>query len=230
MDLEGLKPQIEAELGGTQLQLSDQTKNAFLEDALLEIGDDDSKVTPEFITRKANLLKSMNGQLHADVSTQVEEYKKNLPNKVEEPSKGDEGKGGEQGKKGGEEEPQYVKDLKAKIEKFESDQKQRDSQAAKDAVRDSVKKAFEAKQKEAKLEVNKYILKNVIRDLNIPDENPNASVLTNTIEREYNKAMKESGLINNDSPHHGLAEGSKGKSAVENFFAHKAKKEGWAKK
>lgn len=76
MDKEALISKLKNQLGSTQL--SERTIGVYA-DTLLASFKDDSVYTDDFIKTQAGFLKSMNGQLHSDVSAQVEEYKRNNP-------------------------------------------------------------------------------------------------------------------------------------------------------
>lgn len=221
MDKEELIPKFTEALGGTQLQLSEQTMDGFYEEVLAEVGTDDAKVTDEFLGRKVNYLKTLNGQLHADVSKQVDEYKKMNPHEKQDPPKSKPIKSVESDE---------VVALKKQVDDMQAAQKSRDFETAKNAIKESVKNNFEANQKKAGLKVNPYFLKQTIRDLKLPDEIEKADLglLTKQLETDYSKAMKEADFDQKGSPLFGKnAGGGKGKSAVDSYFESKKLKEGW---
>ncbi len=76
MDKEELISKLKNQLGSTQL--SERTIGVYA-DTLLASFKDDSVYTDDFIKTQAGFLKSMNGQLHSDVSAQAEEYKRKNP-------------------------------------------------------------------------------------------------------------------------------------------------------
>ena len=76
MELEELKSKFEEKLGSTKLQLSEQTLSEVLQDALAEIGDDDTRLTDDFLTRKVNLAKKIDGQINFDVSQRIKDWEK----------------------------------------------------------------------------------------------------------------------------------------------------------
>ena len=225
MEKEELIPKFTEALGSTQLQLTEQTMDGFYEEVLAEVGDDDAKVNDAFIERKINFLKKINGQLHADVSTQVEAYKKSTskvdPTKPIDPPKP---------KKG---ESEDVAALRKEIETMKSAQKTKETENAKNAIKDSVKSSFEANQKKANLAVNPYFLKQTLRDLKLPEDISTVDVdkLAKQLETEYNKALKEADFEGKGTPRFKKeAGGVKGKTAVEDYFAKKKIKEHWDKK
>ena len=79
MELEELKSKFEEKLGSTKLQLSEQTLSEVLQDALAEIGDDDTRLTDDFLTRKVNLAKKIDGQINFDVSQRIKDWEKQNP-------------------------------------------------------------------------------------------------------------------------------------------------------
>lgn len=225
MEKEELIPKFTEALGSTQLQLTEQTMDGFYEEVLAEVGDDDAKVNDAFIERKVNFLKKMNGQLHADVSTQVEAYKKSM-SKVDPPKPTDPPKP----KKG---ESEEVAALRKEVEEMKAAQKSKETENAKNAIKDSIKNSFEANQKKANLTVNPYFLKQTLRDLKLPEDIATADVdkLAKQLETEYNKALKEADFEGKGTPKFKKeAGGAKGKTAVEDYFAKKKIKEHWDKK
>jgi hypothetical protein len=94
---------------------------------------------------------------------------------------------------------------------------------------------LKAKFKDAGLEVNDYILKQTLRDLEIPEveegEKVDEDELISKMERAYFKNLKAAGLGKEDTgkARYGNRGGGKGESAADRFFAKKAKKEGWKK-
>lgn len=223
MEKEALISKFTDALGSTQLQLTEQTMDGFYDEVHAEVGDDDAKVTDEFVTRKVNFLKKLNGQLHADVSVQVENYKKLNPYK--DPNPADPPKP----KKDSEE----IADLKKEIETIKSAQKTKETESAKNAIKESIKNGFEANQKKANLKVNPYFVKQTLRDLELPEDLAKADVdkLTKQFETDYNKAMKEADFEGKGTPMFKKETGGpKGKTAVEDYFAKKKLKEHWDKK
>ena len=84
MEREELLELVQKELGDTQLTLSERTINGELDDSLSDFGDD-ADANAKAVTRIANRLKRLDGQLHADVAEQVSVYKKSIKGSVEKP-------------------------------------------------------------------------------------------------------------------------------------------------
>ena len=214
---------------GKQLSpsLSEESINGELDDALEDITDDE-EANKKVVARLAKRLLRMDGNIHNNVSKQVSDYKKAHP-KQQQKAKGNDGGEGKDGDKS-----EYQK-LLERIEAMEEAQKQKSEQAAKDAILSDVKKGFKAKFKDAGIDVNDYIFRQTLRDLEIPEVEEGEKVkvgdLVKALERDYYKNLKEAGLDKKDTskPRFGSRDGSKGESAADRFFARKGKKEGWKK-
>ena len=87
MEREELKELVNKALGSTQLKLSERTINEELDDVLGDFGDNEEANT-KLVERVANRLKRMDGNLHADVSKEVREYKENAEKKLKEGTEG----------------------------------------------------------------------------------------------------------------------------------------------
>jgi len=221
--LQQVNESIEAD--GKQLSpsLSEESINGELEDALEDITEDEEN-NKKVVARLARRLLRMDGNIHSNVSKEVSDYKKAHPSAQKKPKDGD-------GKKN--EEKSELQQLLERIERMENAQKEKSEADAKNAVVADVEKAFKAKFKEAGVEVNGYIFRQTLRDLEIPDadEKVNTTALVRALEKEYYKNLKEAGLDKKDTskPRFGSRDGGKGESAADRFFARKAKKEGWKK-
>ena len=234
MEREELLQQVNESLenDGKQLSstLSEETINGELDEALEDIGDDE-EANKKVIGRLAKRLLRMDGNLHSNVSREVTAYKnahpKPAPNPAPNPKDGEKG--------GNEDNDAYAKLLK-RVEAMEEAQKQRDTQAAKDATVADVKKGLLAKFKDANIEVNQYILKQTLRDMEIPEteDGKKADVdgLVKATETAYYKNLKEAGLDKKDTgrSRRGNFYGGKGKSQLDAMFEKKKAKEGWGQK
>ena len=229
MEREELLQQVNAsiEADGKQLSpsLSEASIDGELDDALEDITDDEEN-NKKVVARLARRLLRMDGNIHSNVSREVADYKKRSkpdPKDPKEPKEDDD------------DTPSWAKALLARVDAMEEAQKQRVEAAAKDAVLSDVKKGFKAKFKDAGLEVNDYIFRQTLRDLDIPSEEDgekvDVGVLVKTLERAYIKNLKEAGLgkEKTSQPRFGSRDGGKGESAADRFFSRKAKKEGWGK-
>ena len=222
--LQQVNESIEADGKNLSPSLSEESINGELDDALEDITDDEEN-NKKVVARLAKRLLRMDGNIHSNVSKEVNAYKNAHPKGQEKPKNGEDG---------GEKKTTEEK-LLARIEAMEEALKQKSETEAKDAIVDDVKKGFKAKFKDAGLEINDYIFRQTLRDLEIPEqkegEKVNVAGLVKTLEREYIKNLKEAGLDKKDTPkpRYGSRDGGKGESAADRFFARKAKKEGWKK-
>lgn len=229
MEREELLQQVNESISadGKQLSpsLSEESINGELDDALEDITDDEEN-NKKVVSRLAKRLLRMDGNIHSNVSKQVNDYKKAHPSTQKKPKDGEGGGDGE--------ETDYQKLLK-RVEAMENAQKQKTEADAKDAVVADVKKGFKAKFKDAGLEINDYIFSQTLRDLEIPEVEEGGKVnvgdLVKTLERDYYKNLKEAGLGKEETgkSRFGSRGGGKGESAADRFFARKGKKEGWKK-
>lgn len=218
MEREELLGLVNAELGETQLTLSERTINEELDDSLADFGDDE-EVNKGIVTRIANRLKRMDGNLHSDVSTQVEAYKKNYkptPKPAPKP-------------KPAEEESEALKEMRAELAALKAESEARKKGEARENVLKEVRKGLEAKFDKAGMKTNSFFMRGALNKLEIPEENADVDTLVAKAEKFYNADMKEAGVEPDQKPRYGGG-GGKGSNAASDFFARKAKKEGWEKK
>lgn len=194
MDREELKTRINDALGSTKLTLSERTVNDFIDDALVGITDDD--VTDDFVTRKANMLKSIDGNLHSDVSEQIKVYMDKLPKQKEpdrEPEPKDDTKPQEPDDNGVSKE---IEELKKRLQSFEDDRKKADEAKKREKELAELRDAFTARFDEAGAKVNTYILRQTLRDF---DGDGSMSEKVKSLEDKYYENLKEAGF-DYDSP------------------------------
>lgn len=230
MEREELLQQVteSIEADGKQLSpsISEESINGELDDALEDITEDEEH-NKKVVTRLAKRLLRIDGNIHSNVSREVKAYKSAHPKQQDEIKPKD-------GEKNEVPDEKYQA-LLDRLTAMEAAQKQRDEQDAKDAIVGNVKKGLKAKFKDAGLEVNDYILKQTLRDLEIPEveegEKVDEDELISKMERAYFKNLKAAGLGKEDTgkARYGSRGGGKGESAADRFFAKKAKKEGWKK-
>ena len=233
MEREELLQQVteSIEADGKQLSpsISEESINGEIDDALEELTDDDEH-NKKVVARLAKRLLRIDGNIHSNVSREVKAYKSAHPK-----SSDDTPKDGEKKEEPATDMPDWAKALVSRIDQMEETRKTRDEQDAKDAISANVKKGLRAKFKDAGLEVNDYILKQTLRDLEIPEveegEKVDEDELISKMERAYFKNLKAAGLGKEDTgkARYGNRGGGKGESAADRFFAKKAKKEGWKK-
>jgi hypothetical protein len=231
MEREELLQQVteNIEADGKQLSpsLSEESINGELDDALEDIGEDE-EANKKLIAKLAKRLLRMDGNIHSNVSREVKEYKK----KASAPVQAQDTKGAETND---DETPSWAKALLARVDAIEESRKAKEVTDAKDAAVAAVKKGLRAAFKSAEVEVNEYIYKQTLRDLEIPEveegEEVNVDSLVKKMERAYYRNLKEAGLDKKDTgkSRFGSREGSSSESAADRFFAKKGKKEGWRK-
>lgn len=222
MEREELLEQVNAELGETRLTLSERTINEELDDMLEEFGDD-AEANSKLVKRIATRLKRMDGNLHSDVSAEVKKWKQaNKPKSKPEPHGN---------KEDDDETPDYIKKLNARLDAMEEARKREQADKAKNAIEKSVKESLTTKMKDAGLEVNAFFLKTAMQKVRIPDEDADVAELVEKLEKQYNADLKEAGVENKKGkPARGEGlNGKSGSQGVDDYFAKKAKREGWSK-
>lgn len=232
MEKEELRTKIDEALGSTQLQLSEQTWDKYLTRTVAGIKDD-AEVTDEFITGEVEWLKTLNGQLHADVAKENNAYKAALEEKLKAAgrtvSTGSAGK--DAGAAGGENEA--LAQMRKELDELKAERAAAKDAATKKELLDSVEKGLKDKLKAAGIEANGYFIKQVKKELEIPksdgDTSPDVDELVGKAEKAYFKSLKEAGLEATASPQGGRKNGKGGSSAVDAYFKKKGLKEGWKK-
>lgn len=232
MEREELRNMIDESLESSQttLTLSDETINGELDDELEGVTDD-AQVDDNFVNRIVKRLTRMDGNLHKDVSTQVNIWKKSHPSGRKpasvQKSKDDDGGEGES------EELRLLKSLSTRMEAIERQRKAEAEKNAKDAVFGKVEADLKAKFDKAGIEVNRYVFRQTLRDLEIPEVKdggkPDTNALVKEMERNYYKNLKEAGFDGKGTPRRGSTAAQTGKSVADRFFSRKAKREGWEK-
>lgn len=221
MEREELLNQVTAELGEYHLTLSERTINEELDDVLGDFGDDE-EANKGIVTKVANRLKRMDGNLHSDVSTQVKKWKeknadKPKPNPTPKKDEGDDV-------------PDYIKKITDRLDAMETARKQEKTEQAKNAVVKSVKEGLTAKMKGAGIEVNSFFLGTAMQKLEVPEENADVDALVEKLEKLYNADLKSAGVEPKPTkPQHGGQGGKGSNKAMDDYFARKAKREGWSK-
>lgn len=226
MDLESLKTKV-TEAGGTQFSALSQKTVDHLLGREIARNSDDEYYTEDVISGLVEDLKTMDGNLHFEVGKKNTEYKTSFEKKWREEHP--------ETKPTGQEDDKLAKILEKmeaqekKLQEMEDKRKEAEKNASKNEVLKAVKKSLNEKFEQAGVNANAYILGQTLRDIEIPDENANVAELAKGMEKAYYKNLKEAGL-DFDGPRGGGSGGGKGKSAADDYFAKKAKKEGWGKK
>ena len=145
--------------------LSQKTINEELDDVLEDFGDDEA-ANAKLVTKLANRLKRMDGNLHKNVSDEIKKSKEEAERKKKEEE--EERKRKEAGK---DDDPddKYSK-LLEKLEALEKANTERDKKAARKATIESVKAGLKDKFDKANLEMNDFFLDTALSKLEIPDD------------------------------------------------------------
>lgn len=194
MTREELLALVNKEVDTTKFKsLSQKTINEELDDVLEDLGDDEA-ANAKFVTKLANRLKRMDGNLHKNVSDEIKKSKEEAERKKKEEE--EERKRNEAGK---DEDPddKYSK-LLEKLEALEKANEERDKKAARNATIESVKAGLKDKFDKANLEMKNYFLNAAIAKLEIPDKDVDIDDLVSKAEKiytaEYKEATGENGI------------------------------------
>lgn len=161
--------------------LSQKTINEELDDSLEDFGDDESE-NDKIVTRLANRLKRMDGNLHKNVADEIRK------DKAEKERKGKEKKDkSEPVEEAGDD--KYAA-LEEKLNKLIQANEERSKAEAKKAVLNSVKSGLKDKFENAKLEMNDFFLETALSKLEIPDEDADVLELVSKAERIYTADYK----------------------------------------
>ena len=198
MTVEELREKVNEKTDISKLKsLSTKTIDEELNDVLDEVGDDDD-ANDKIITKLANRLKRMDGNLHKNVSSEIKKAKEEAERKKAEE---DERKRAEQKKDDDDDKYQKLLD---KIESLEKANAERDKKAARNATIESVKAGLKDKFDKANLEVKNYFLKAALSKLEIPDEDVDIDDLVSKAEKiytaEYKEATGEKGIPKKGQP------------------------------
>ena len=173
--------------------LSQKTINEELDDVLEDFGDDE-EVNSKLVTKLANRLKRMDGNLHKNVSDEIKKSKEDAERKKKEE---EEERKRKDAVKDDNPDDKYSK-LLEKLEALEKANAERDKKAARKATIESVKAGLKDKFDKANLEMKNYFLNAAIAKLEIPDEDADIDDLVSKAEKiytaEYKEATGENGI------------------------------------
>ena len=173
--------------------LSQKTINEELDDVLEDFGDDE-EVNSKLVTKLANRLKRMDGNLHKNVSDEIKKSKEDAERKKKEE---EEERKRKEAVKDDNPDDKYSK-LLEKLEALEKANAERDKKAARKATIESVKAGLKDKFDKANLEMKNYFLNAAIAKLEIPDEDADIDELVSKAEKiytaEYKEATGENGI------------------------------------
>lgn len=171
-------------------ELSQKTINEELDDVLEDFGDDED-ANSKLVTKLANRLKRINGNLHKNISDEVKKSKEEAERKKKEEEEE------RKRKEANKDDDKYSK-LLEKLEALEKANAERDKKAARKATIESVKAGLKDKFDKANLEMKNYFLNAAIAKLEIPDEDVNIDDLVSKAEKiytaEYKEATGENGI------------------------------------
>lgn len=165
-------------------ELSQKTIDEELDDVLEDFGDDE-EANSKLVTKLANRLKRINGNLHKNISDEVKKSKEEAERKKKEEE--EERKRREAGK-GDDPDDKYSK-LLEKLEALEKANAERDKKAARKATIESVKAGLKDKFDKANLEMNDFFLDTALSKLEISDD-ADVAELVSTAENIYTADYK----------------------------------------
>ena len=194
MTKEELLSLVNKEVDTTKFKsLSQKTINEELDDVLEDFGDDEA-VNAKLVTKLANRLKRMDGNLHKNVSDEIKKSREEAERKKKEEEEEHRRK---EANKDDDPDDKYSK-LLEKLEALEKANAERDKKAARNATIESVKEGLKDKFDKANLEMKNYFLNAAIAKLEIPDEDADIDDLVSKAEKiytaEYKEATGENGI------------------------------------
>lgn len=194
MTKEELLSLVNKEVDTTKFKsLSQKTINEELDDVLEDFGDDEA-ANAKLVTKLANRLKRMDGNLHKNVSDEIKKSKEEAERKKKEE---EEERKRKEAAKNDDPDDKYNELLK-EIKALKEANAERDKKAARKATIESVKAGLKDKFDKANLEMKNYFLNAAIAKLEIPDEDADIDDLVSKAEKiytaEYKEATGENGI------------------------------------
>lgn len=165
-------------------ELSQKTINEELDDVLEDFGDDE-EANSKLVTKLANRLKRINGNLHKNISDEVKKSKEEAERKKKEE---EEERKRREANKDDDPDDKYSK-LLEKLEALEKANAERDKKAARKATIESVKAGLKDKFDKANLELNDFFLDTALSKLEISDD-ADVAELVSTAENIYTADYK----------------------------------------
>lgn len=167
MTKEELLSLVNKEVDTTKFKsLSQKTINEELDDVLEDFGDDEA-ANAKLVTKLANRLKRMDGNLHKNVSDEIKKSKEEAERKKKEEE--EERKRKEAGEDKTDPDDKYDELLK-EIKALKEANAERDKKAARKATIESVKAGLKDKFDKANLELNDFFLDTALSKLEISDD------------------------------------------------------------
>lgn len=165
-------------------ELSQKTINEELDDVLEDFGDDE-EANSKLVTKLANRLKRINGNLHKNISDEVKKSKEEAERKKKEE---EEERKRKEADKNGDPDDKYNELLK-EIKALKEANAERDKKAARKATIESVKAGLKDKFDKANLELNDFFLDTALSKLEISDD-ADVAELVSTAENIYTADYK----------------------------------------
>ena len=214
MTVEELLSLVNKEVDTTKFKaLSQKTINEELNDVLDEFGDDEA-ANAKIVTKVANRLKRMDGNLHKNVSDEIKKSRDEAERKKKEEEERKKKEEEERKKKEEEVKPDDKYDkLLAKLEALEKANEERDKKASRAATIEAVRKGLKDKFDKAKLELNDFFLDTAISKLEIPDKDADVIDLVSKAEGIYTTDFKRA-TGNTAIPHKGSGSSSGGGKTI----------------
>lgn len=185
MTKEELLSLVNKEVDTTKFKsLSQKTINEELDDVLEDFGDDEA-ANAKLVTKLANRLKRMDGNLHKNVSDEIKKSKEEAERKKKEE---EEERKRKEADKDGNPDGKYDELLK-EIKALKEANAERDKKAARKATIESVKAGLKDKFDKANLELNDFFLDTALSKLEISDD-ADVAELVSTAENIYTADYK----------------------------------------
>ena len=194
MTREELLALVNKEVDTTKFKsLSQKTINEELDDVLEDFGDDED-ANSKLVTKLANRLKRMDGNLHKNVSDEIKKSKEEAERKKKEEEEERKRKEANKDEDPDDKYNELLKEIKA----LKEANAERDKKAARKATIESVQAGLKDKFDKANLEMKNYFLNAAIAKLEIPDEDADIDDLVSKAEKiytaEYKEATGENGI------------------------------------
>lgn len=165
-------------------EFSQKTIDEELDDVLEDFGDDE-EANSKLVTKLANRLKRINGNLHKNISDEVKKSKEEAERKKKEE---EEERKRKEAAKNGDPDDKYNELLK-EIKALKEANAERDKKAARKATIESVKAGLKDKFDKANLEMNDFFLDTALSKLEISDD-ADVAELVSTAENIYTADYK----------------------------------------
>nr|DAJ79735.1 MAG TPA: hypothetical protein [Caudoviricetes sp.] len=165
-------------------ELSQKTIDEELDDVLEDIGDDE-EANSKLVTKLANRLKRINGNLHKNISDEVKKSKEEAERKKKEEEEERKRKEADKNDDPDDKYNELLKEIKA----LKEANAERDKKAARKATIESVKAGLKDKFDKANLELNDFFLDTALSKLEISDD-ADVAELVSTAENIYTADYK----------------------------------------